>query len=134
TAEVGISDYGNEYFVNQTGRILIPQIQSPYVRLAYNSENWSFNSHWRNRFAPVPQIVMNAPATSGENSDAYLAELQWNDSFMDDKLKVIAGVSHEYQSIITAAGGSAPLLVPDSINHDFSSVYGQLEFEILKNL
>lgn len=134
TSEFGISEYGNEYFVNQTGRILIPKIQSPYARVAYNSTNWNFNSHWRRRYAPTPQVVLNFPVSSGENSDAYLADLQWNDSFMDDKLKLIAGVSHEHQSIITAAGGSAPLLLPDSISHDFSSVYGQLEFEILKNL
>lgn len=134
TGEVGISDYGNEYFVNLTGRILIPQIQSPYAKVAYNSENWNISSQWRRRYAPIPQIVMNSPATSGENSNAYLSEAQWNDKFMNDKLKIIAGASFEYQSIITAAGGSAPLLVPDSINHNFASIYGQLEYELLNNL
>lgn len=134
TGEVGYSEYGNEYFVNQTGRILIPQIQSPYVRFAYNSEHWSLNTHWRKRLAPIPQIVMNAAASSGENSDAILADLQRNDSFFDNKLKVITGASFEYQNIITASGGSAPLLVPDSISHNFQSVYGQIEYNILDNL
>ncbi len=132
--EVGASEYGNEYFVNQTGRILIPQIQSPYARIGYSSNNWNFNSHWRKRLAPTPQVVMNFPVSSGENSDAYLADLQWNDNYMDGKLKLIAGASHEYQSIITAAGGSAPLLLPDSIKHNFSSLYGQLEYDLKKNL
>lgn len=134
TGEVGYSEYGNEYFVNQTGRILIPQIQSPYVRFAYNSEHWSLNTHWRKRLAPIPQIVMNAAASSGENSDAILADLQRNDNFFDNKLKVITGASFEYQNIITASGGSSPLLVPDSISHNFQSVYGQLEYNILDNL
>ncbi len=134
TGEIGVSEYGNEYFVNQTGRILIPQIQSPYVRFAYNSNHWSLNTHWRKRYAPVPQVVMNYPVSSGENSDAILADLQWNDNYFNNKLKVITGASFEYQSIITAAGGSEALLSPDSINHNFSSVYGQLEYDLLKNL
>lgn len=134
TGEVGASDYGNEYFVNLTGRILIPRIQTPYAKLAYNSENWNFNTQWRKRYAPTPQIVMNARATSGENSDVFSSELQWNDKFMDDRLKVIAGTSFEYQSIITSAAGSAALLVPDSISHNFMSLYGQFEFELLENL
>jgi outer membrane receptor protein involved in Fe transport len=36
TAEMGFSRYGGEYFVNQTGRILINDVEKPYMRLAYN--------------------------------------------------------------------------------------------------
>lgn len=134
TGEVGYNRYGNEYFVNQTGRILIPDIESPFARLAFNNTNWSINSIWRKRYSVVPQIVLNAPASSGENSNVYLIDAQWNDSFLDDKLKIVAGASYEEQSIITSAAGSAPLLVPDSINHNFMGVYGQLEYSLMDNL
>lgn len=134
TGEFGYNRYGNEYFVNQTGRILIPDIESPFARIAYNSSNWSINSVWRNRYAVVPQIVLNAPASSGENSNVFLVDAQWNNQYLNDRLKVIAGASVENQSVITASAGSAPLLSPDSVNYNYFGLYGQLEYKILDNL
>lgn len=134
TGEVGYNRYGNEYFANQTGRILIPDIESPFARLSFNSTHWSINSIWRNRYAVVPQIVLNAPASSGENSNVFLLDAQWNNQYLNDKLKVIAGASIENQSVITASAGSAPLLSPDSVNYNYFGLYGQLEYKILDNL
>ena len=134
TGEFGYNRYGGEYFVNQTGRILIPDIESPYARFAFNSTHWSISSIWRRRYAVVPQIVMNAKASSGENSNVFLTEAQWNNSYLNNKLKVIAGASIENQSVITASAGSAPLLSPDSVNYNYYGAYGQLEYKIMKDL
>lgn len=133
-AEFGYSRYGNEYFVNQTGRILIPDIEKPFARLAYNSKNWNVQAHWSKRYSIIPQIVMNAAASSGENSDDYVVDAQWNDSFLDDKLKIVAGASQEYQNVISAVAGSAALLSPDSIRNNFSGVYAQFEYSLANNL
>lgn len=132
--EVGYSKYGNEYFVNQTGRILIPDVEKPFARLAYSSPRINAQAHYYRRNTPIPQIVMNAAATSGEKSDVVVVDAQWNDSFLDDKLRVIAGASHEYQHVVTAVSGSSPLLSPDDIHHNFSGFYGQAEYQILSNL
>ncbi len=133
-AEIGYSRYKNEYFVNQTGRILIPDVEKPFARVAYNSKNWNIQAHWSKRNTPMPQVVMNAAATSGEKSDIATVDAQWNESYLQDQLKVVAGVSHEYQHIITAAAGSSPLLNPDNLHNNFTGVYGQFEYSILKNL
>ncbi|MGA1435725.1 MAG: TonB-dependent receptor plug domain-containing protein, partial [Candidatus Kapaibacteriota bacterium] len=69
TAEMGFSRYGGEYFVNQTGRILINDVEKPFVRLAYNSSNFNVQAHWNRRNTITPQIVMNAAASSAERSD-----------------------------------------------------------------
>ena len=62
TAEMGFSRYGGEYFVNQTGRILINDVEKPYMRLAYNSSSLNVQAHWNRRNTITPQIVMNAAA------------------------------------------------------------------------
>jgi outer membrane receptor protein involved in Fe transport len=134
TLEGGGSKYGNEYYVNQTGRILIDEINKPFLRAAYNSDNWSVQSHWIRRESPVTQVVMNAAATSGERSDVYHTEAQWNDIFLEDKLRVIAGASYELQNVNTSVAESLPLLNPDDVRYSFYSVYGQLEYELLENL
>lgn len=133
-AEGGFSKYGNEYFVNSTGRILIPDVEKPFARIAYNSPHWNVQAQWTNRYTPIPQIVMNAAATSAENSDIMAIEAQWNESFLNGDLKVVAGASHETQSVNTTIIGALPLLAPDNQNHNFSGFYGQAEYNLLKNL
>ena len=66
TTEFGFSKYGGEYFVNQTGRILINDTEKPYVRLAYNSQDINVQAHWNRRNTASPQIVLNAAASSAE--------------------------------------------------------------------
>ncbi|MBL7997239.1 MAG: TonB-dependent receptor [Candidatus Kapabacteria bacterium] len=132
--EIGYSEYGNEFFVNQTGRILIPQVTKPYARLAYASPRVNVQAHYYNRNTPIPQIVMNAAASSAERSNVVVIDAQWNDSYLDNDLKLILGASHEYQHVNTSIVGALPLLSPDNLHNNFSGVYGQLEYNILKNL
>jgi outer membrane receptor protein involved in Fe transport len=134
TAEIGASRYGGEYFVNTTGRILINDVEKPFARLAYNSKNWNVQANWSRRNALSPHIVMNATATSSERSDVGVIDAQWNDSFVDDKLRLILGVSHEYQHVNTSTVGASPLLSPDDLHNNFSGFYGQFEYKFLDNL
>ncbi len=134
TAEIGASRYGGEYFVNTTGRILINDVEKPYARLAYNSKNWSVQGNWSRRNAMSPHIVMNATATSSERSDVGVVDAQWNDSFVDEKLRLILGASHEYQHVNTSTVGASPLLSPDNLHNNFTGVYGQFEYKLLDNL
>jgi len=133
-AEIGYSGYGNEYFVNQTGRILIPEVEKPFARLAYNSERFNVQGHYYRRNTPIPQIVMNARATSAERSDVYVIDAQWNNNFLDNTLKVILGASHEYQHVNTSIVNALPLLSPDNLHNNFSGIYGQAEYSLLDNL
>ncbi|MFM7544686.1 MAG: TonB-dependent receptor domain-containing protein [Ignavibacteria bacterium] len=134
SAEMGFSRYGGEYFVNQTGRILINDVEKPYMRLAYNSSSLNVQAHWNRRNTITPQIVMNAAASSAERSDVYVIDAQWNGSFMNDAMKLIVGASHEYQAVNTSLLGALPLLNPDALHNNFSGLYAQAEIEILNSL
>lgn len=132
--EIGYSRYGGEYFVNQTGRILIPDVEKPFARIALNSDNFNVQAHWNRRNTVSPQIVLNAPASSAERSDVFVLDAQWNDAYLDNSLKVILGASHEYHDVNTSILGALPLLSPDGLHNNFSGVYGQLEYDVLSNL
>lgn len=134
TAELGFSRYGGEYFVNQTGRILINDVEKPFVRLAYNTSSLNIQAHWNRRNTITPQIVMNAAASSAERSDVYVIDAQWNGSFLNDAMKLIIGASHEYQAVNTSLLGALPLLNPDGLHNNFSGVYAQAEVDILPSL
>ncbi|MFN8368500.1 MAG: TonB-dependent receptor [Candidatus Kapaibacterium sp.] len=132
--EIGFSKYGNEYFVNQTGRILIPNVEKPFARLAYYSPRFTAQAQYYNRNTPEAQLVLNASASSAERSNVGSVEAQWNDSFIDDKLKVIVGASHEIQNVNTSVVNALPLLKPDTANHNFTGVYGQVDYAVLDEL
>lgn len=134
TAELGFSRYGGEYFVNQTGRILINDVEKPFVRLAYNTSSLNIQAHWNRRNTITPQIVMNAAASSAERSDVYVIDAQWNGSFLNDAMKLIIGASHEYQAVNTSLLGALPLLNPDGLHNNFSGVYAQAEIDLLPSL
>ncbi len=131
TAELGYSRYGNEYFVNQTGRILIPNVEKPYARIAYNSPHWNVQAYWTRRVTPEPQIVLNAAATSAEKSDVVVLDAQWNDSFIGDRLRVIVGAQHSYEHVRTAVAGALPIIDPSQLHNNFSGFYSQAEYAVL---
>ncbi len=133
-AEGGYSYSGNEFYVNQTGRILIPIAQKPFLRLAYNSPEWNIQAHWNSRNTPTPQLVYNAAATSAEQSNVFVVDAQYNTLLLEDRLRVIAGVSHEQQAVNTTLVGALPLLAPDDIRHNYSGLYTQLEYKLSPTL
>jgi outer membrane receptor protein involved in Fe transport len=134
TADIGYSRYGNEYFVNQTGRILIPNVEKPYARVAYNSPHWNVQAYWTRRVTPEPQIVLNAAATSAEKSDVVVLDAQWNDSFFGDRLLVIVGAQHSYEHVRTAVAGALPIIDPTQLHNNFSGFYSQAEYAVLGSL
>lgn len=129
--EGGYTYSGNEFYVNQTGRLVVQDIRKPFVRLAYNSERINVQAVWSNRFAPKPQLVFNALANSGEQSNVYSVDAQWNDKFFDDKLRVVAGVIQELQLVNTTYDPAiSPLIKPDDLSNNFTGIYGQGEYSI----
>jgi len=140
TLEGGISNSGNEVYVNTIGRILIPLVNKPFVRVAYNSPRLNVQSVWNRRFTPFPQPVLNTPAAnSAEDSDDITTELQVNNVFFENRLRAIAGISHQWQRIETVVSGAQPLLSANSLTRNnlhntFTGVYGQIEYNMLPNL
>ncbi|MCZ2131777.1 MAG: TonB-dependent receptor [Bacteroidetes bacterium] len=133
-AEGGFSKYGNEYFVNQTGRVLVPEANKPFVRIAYSAPRWNVQAQWAQRITVIPQVVLNAAATSAEGSTVGSLEIQRNDAFLNDDLKIIAGASHEIQNANTTVAGALSMIAPDDQRHNFTGIYGQAEYNLLENL
>ncbi len=134
TADLGYSRYGNEYFVNQTGRILIPNVEKPYARVAYNSPRWNVQGYWTRRVTPEPQIVLNAAATSAEKSDVVVLDAQWNDTFLSDRFQLIVGAQHSYEHVRTAVAGALAIIDPSELHNNFSGFYSQAEYALFPSL
>lgn len=141
--EGGYSNSGNEFYVNQTGRILIQEVERPFARLAYNSGRFNAQASWQKRFTPKAQVVFNAPATSGEDSDVLTIDAQFNDQFLDNKLRLVLGAQAEYVNVITdfdyeldESKGERQLafLDPDPQSGTFTGVYAQGEYLATKAL
>ena len=141
--EGGYSNSGMEIYANQTGRIIIQEVERPFARLAYNSENFNAQAYWTNRYTPQAQVVLNAPATSGEDADVLSFDAQYNTSFLDDKLRLIFGAQGEYVTVKTGfdyavdeSKGERPLvfLDPDPQEGTFVGGYAQADFQATETL
>ncbi len=138
--EGGYSKSGNEIYTNQTGRIVIKEVDRPFARLAYNSERLNIQGTWTNRFTPKSQAVLNArTATSGEDADVFNIDIQYNDTFLNDDLRLIFGLNHEQVFVITGfdyeidtafSERRAAFLDPDDQHGVFTGVYAQAEWQV----
>ena len=139
--EGGYSQASNEFFVNQSGRILIQDVQHPFARIAYNSEHINIQGSWQKRYTPTAQITYVARGVSGGNSDVFSVDAQWNRKFIDSSLLVVAGVQHDQHFVRTGFDYKVPdginaqvFLDPDPQHGIFTGVYSQANWQALKNL
>jgi outer membrane receptor for ferrienterochelin and colicins len=137
--EGGYTNSGNEIYANQTGRIIIQETVRPFARLAYNSERLNVQGYWTRRLTPQAQVVLNAPATSGEDANVFNIDAQYNETFLDDDLRLIVGATYERVNVITgfdyevdSTKGERRLafLDPDDQTGSFFGAYAQGEWQI----
>lgn len=139
--EGGYTNSGNEFYVNQTGRILIQQVTRPFARVAYNSDRINVQALWQNRTVPKAQLVYNALATSGEKSDVLSIDAQYNNMFLADRLRIIVGAQHERQYVnttydyeVTPPDQVMGFLDPDNQFGSFTGGYAQAEYQAMPTL
>ena len=141
--EGGYTSSGNEIYANQTGRIIIQETVRPFARLAYNSDRFNVQTYWTRRLTPKAQVVLNAPATSGEDANVYNIDAQYNNTFLDDDLRLIVGATFEHVNVVTnfdyevdASKGERQLafLDPDPQSGDFFGAYAQAEWQVIDML
>lgn len=139
--EGGYSQASNEFFVNQSGRILIQDVEHPFVRVAYNSDHINIQGSWQKRYTPTAQITYVAQGVSGGNSDVYSIDAQWNRQYLDSSLLVIAGAQHDQHFVRTGFDYQTPpgiqplvFLDPDPQHGIFTGVYSQLDWQAYQDL
>lgn len=124
TGEFGYSKSFGEIYVFGLGRTLVKEVDRPYIRLAYNSNNINVHFHYMNRNAVDTMWLMVPGAPLLDNSNDYMLDMQHNFNITDD-LSVVWGISEQLQNIRTFGTS-----IPNDVDADYTGVYGQLEWKL----
>ncbi|HEX9657313.1 MAG TPA: TonB-dependent receptor [Bacteroidota bacterium] len=127
--EGGITKVEREILVTGIGRVQVPKAIKPWARVNFSSEKFSVQvwGAWRNSLEP--QVSLSTGLPLEEKSLISQIDMQYRISAMDDRLFVIFGGSHRYQTVDTK--GTLTLSKHDD---NLSGVYTQLEFKVTNDL
>ncbi len=129
TVEGGLTEVEREVLVTGIGRVQVPRAIKPWARLNYSSEKFSAQvwGAWRNSLEP--QVSLSTGLPLEEQSLIAQLDLQYRLSLLDDRLFVIFGGAHRYQTVDTK--GTLTL----ARHYDnLSGLYSQLEYKITDDL
>ncbi len=129
TGEGGITQVENEVLVTGIGRVQIPKAIKPWGRLSYNSDNLYVQGWATGRTSLQPQLSLSTGLPLDEKSLIGQLDAQYRFSAFEERLYIIVGGSHRYQSVDTK--GTLTL----AAHHDnLSGVYSQLEYRFADEL
>lgn len=122
TAELGYSRSGNETYVFGLGRTLVKDVERPYFRAAYNSDNINVSAHYMQRSVADTMwlLVPNAPLL--DDSKDIFFDFRHNFD-LTEGLEIIWGLAQQFQFIRTSGTS-----IPDDVDADYTGLYGQAEW------
>jgi iron complex outermembrane receptor protein len=126
TAEGGAARVENELFVTGIGRVQVPKAIKPWARVNWGSERFNLMGWYTGRKSIDDQISLSSGIPLRENSSVLHAEGQFNQSFAEDRSRIVLGAS--YRKYLVDTEGTLMNLANDDRSDDYYSVYGQLEF------
>lgn len=129
TVEGGLAQVENEVVVTGIGRVQVKKATRPWGRLNYNGDGFNVLlwSNIRHNIEPEKSLSTNLDLI--QNASISHGEIQYGFNSFDEKLFVIAGVSHRLISIDTKS-----TLMREKRDDNTSGIFGQLEYKLTENI
>ncbi len=118
TAEGGAARVENGVFVTGIGRVQVPEAVKPWARLAWGNDNVNVMAWYSGRKSLEDQVSLSSGIGLKESSSILHAEGQFNESFDNDRLRLVAG----------ASDGTLMSLLNDDRSDNYFSGFAQLEY------
>lgn len=129
TAEGGITEVENEVLVTGIGRVQVPKAIKPWGRINYTSDHWYVQLWGAGRNSLKPQVSLSTGLPLNEQSFIGQVDVQYRFSTLDDRLAVILGGAHRYQTVDTKG-----TLMLAAHSDNMSGLYSQIEYRLLSDL
>jgi iron complex outermembrane receptor protein len=128
TVEAGVSQVRNEVLASGVGRIQFTRAMRPWVRVAYQSEEWWGTVWYSGRTTPVPEISLASGTEIKETSWALQGEIQNTRTVFDDRMEVVLGGSARTTYVDSHA--SFLPAAEDGRRDELYAVFGQAKIEL----
>lgn len=127
--EGGVTQVENEVIVTGIGRVQVQRARRPFGRLSYSGHGFNFNVWSQSRINMAPEVSLSTGLDLIQDANISQGELQYNHFFFDQRLFLVAGVSHRIISIDTKN-----TLMLGSREDNTSGIFGQAEFRFSPEL
>ncbi len=121
--EGGVTQVENEVIVTGIGRVQVQRARRPFGRLSYSGHGFNFNVWSQSRINMAPEVSLSTGLDLVQDANISQGELQYNHYFFDQRLFLVAGVSHRILSIDTKN-----TLMLGAREDNSSGFFGQAEF------
>ncbi len=127
-AEAGMSNSGNDTYSFNLGRVLVKDINKPYARLEYNSENLNIHSHYTNRYSNDKIWFLHSNFFTENDEHDILVDAQYN-LYADEEedVHLIFGASYDKQIL------AQNRTLSRDVDADFYGLYGQMSWEMTED-
>jgi outer membrane receptor for ferrienterochelin and colicins len=129
TVEGGLAQVENEVIVTGIGRVQVRKANRPWGRINYNGHGFNILGWTNSRINVEPEVSLSTGLDLIQNANITHGEIQYNFNEFQEKLFVVAGISHRIVSIDTEN-----TLMENSRNDNSSGVFAQIEYKFLNNL
>jgi outer membrane receptor for ferrienterochelin and colicins len=145
TLEGGYSTIEGPTFQTGIGRVQVTDVKRPWARVNYNTNHWNLGGY-RDARKAERQVALasgsgfnpaaTAPGTTGlwEDSSNLHGEIQTNWGLFQNRSRVVGGVAWHKQEVDTADPQGFDTLMDSAKEETQKSAFGQLEFDVMKNL
>jgi len=132
TAELGTGIGENAIALSGIGRVQVNKVNRPWYRLNYKGQKFNL-SYWRSeRDTPDGMTSLQSGGVIYEDYNSDHVELQFNHTFMKDKIDLVLGSAFQKQNINSLNPDGFQTLLRSSRDEDQKAVFGQLTFRMGK--
>lgn len=128
TLEGSNYDGNGSTVVTGIGRVHIQSLERQWARVNVSNQHFNLLAFHNARQSP-DQIALSSGGRIFLDSTQDKIELQGNTTLADDRVRLVGGVSYKQEEIDTTNDAGIQTLMFGPVDHDFSAVFGQLDFD-----
>ncbi len=129
TVEAGVTQVENEVIVTGIGRVQVQRARRPFARLSYSGHGFNVNLWSQSRINMAPEVSLSTGLDLVQDANISQGEVQFHRSYLDERLFLVAGVSHRIISIDTKN-----TLMIGAREDNTSGIFGQAEYRFAPEL
>lgn len=127
TFEIGGASLEGPTFLTGIGRVHTTDVERPWARVNFNTPRVNALAYWDSRKAEN-QVALASGAGLWEDSSNIRGEIQVNNSFFADRLRLIGGGAYNQQKVDTSNDQGVHTLMDEAHDEEQQAVFGQAEW------
>ncbi|HVR42876.1 MAG TPA: TonB-dependent receptor [Thermoanaerobaculia bacterium] len=133
TIEGGTATLEGPTFLTGIGRVQVTDVSRPWARANFSTSRLNAMVYYDARDADN-QVALASGARLFEDSSNVRGEIQANQTFAADRIRLVGGLSYNQQKVDTANPAGVQTLMAEKHDEDQQAVFGQADLDLTDKL